>query len=83
MSALITAWTTKYALTRGVLKEKVEVDGASAWTVDDWRAYLRPGDWHRTEAAAIERAEEMRIAKLKSLDKQIKKISALKFGSAK
>jgi len=36
-------------------------------------------DWHLTREGAVNRAEEMRIAKLKSLDKQTKKISAMKF----
>lgn len=36
-------------------------------------------EWHRTFESAVKRAEEMRIAKLKSLDKSIKKVSALDF----
>jgi hypothetical protein len=36
-------------------------------------------DAHLTKASALARAEEMRITKLKSLDKQMKKVSAMKF----
>ena len=36
-------------------------------------------DWHRTPEAALARAEEMRLAKIESLKKSIKKLEGLKF----
>ena len=77
-----TAWVTKYALTCGIKQMEVE----------DWHD-ARPGmvlntktittyhvpDWHRTEAEAKARAEEMRAAKIASLRKQIAKLEAMEF----
>ena len=77
-------WITKYALTRGIFKrELIEVDGDCATVVDEngmnrKDLYFR-NDWHSTKEDAIARSEEMRIKKLQSLDKQVKKISAINF----
>ena len=37
-------------------------------------------EWHKSHSEAVKRAEEMRIKKLKSLDKQMKKMSSMVFG---
>jgi hypothetical protein len=60
--------------------------GTSPTMVEDREragVYYHNGDWHRTEANAIARAEEIRGNKLASLNRQIKKIEALKFGGGK
>ncbi len=79
-------WITKYALSIGVY----EADGELRETAGKFYMVVK-GDnpfhmdvfyekeWHYTKKLAIARAEEMRIKKLQSLNKQIKKLSALKF----
>jgi len=81
------AWITKYALTKGI----IEIEGRISDNFPSMFCFKRGvgyyeetahgegKDWHRTKESALARAEEMRIAKLKSLDKQMKKIAALKF----
>lgn len=74
-------YITKYALTTGVYSAEADVNGDMAVQRakgSGYAQYLHGKDWHLTEDEALDRAEEMRIAKLKSLFKQIKKISALK-----
>jgi len=36
-------------------------------------------DWHRTEEAAIKRAEEMRLKKIASVKKQLGKLEKMRF----
>ena len=81
-----TAWVTEYALTKGI--RKIQARQAS---YVPWLSYRVGGvrnlgveglDWHRTEAAAIERAEVMRTAKIASLEKQLARLKALSFGGA-
>lgn len=78
-------YITKYALTTGVYSAEADVNGDMAVQAVQrekgsvYAQYFHGKDWHLTEDEALDRAEEMRIAKLKSLDKQMKKISALKF----
>lgn len=80
-----TVFITKYALTVGIIEVKEIRDSKSKDMVvyrykdATFDQYAHGKDFWLTKEEAIERAEEMRIAKLKSLDKQIKKISALKF----
>lgn len=78
-------YITKYAITTGVYSAEADVKGDMAVQRvqrakgSGYAQYFHGKDWHLTEDEALDRAEEMRIAKLKSLDKQMKKISALKF----
>ena len=79
-------YVTKYALTTGISKHEADIhkDGNMAVTKRVCQSYSmclhgEGKEWHRTREAALNRAEEMRIKKLQSLDKQHKKISALKF----
>lgn len=77
-------YITKYALTAGIFA----VDGR-LFANDTAVSYKQEGasfvqhahgkDFHHTPEEALARAEEMRISKLKSLDKQMKKVSAIKF----
>lgn len=79
---LVKRWITRYALTEGIL----ELDGTLSTSgtfrhkpESGFDLYFHGKDVHETRELAIARAEEMRIAKLKSLDKSIVKISKLKF----
>jgi hypothetical protein len=72
----ITIWRTEYTYPGGILfvKEIANLDILV-------KKYHGEGiEWHRTEAEAIARAEEMRIAKIASLKKQIAKLEKMKFG---
>ena len=44
-----------------------------------FRNHAHKHDWYRTRAEAVEHAEEMRQRKIASLEKQIKKLKALRF----
>lgn len=77
----ITAWVTKYALTLGIKK----VDGRINHTISSGmlcysdRETAHGNDWHRTEAEAVARAEQMRLKKIESLEKQVAKLKKLSF----
>ncbi len=77
------AYVTKYALTTGVLKIEAEDcgDGMIADKGGRFTAYYHGEgrDWHRTRAAAVERAKEMRLLKIASLKKQIAKLQKARF----
>ncbi len=81
-------WITKYALTTGIEKCKAEICldiSDNMIRTDQDRSkniivrYFHKNEWHTSEKAAKKQAEEMRVKKLKSLEKQIKKIKALIF----
>lgn len=80
---MTTAYITKYALTTGIYKtEGTAKDGMfvqPSQGLGTFPCYFHGKEWHLTKEDAIAHAEEMRIKKLKSIDKQMKKISALKF----
>ena len=78
------AYITKYALTEGVYEVCGDLSEFTGGLFVEkilgvYPQYHGRGDWHLTPEAAIAKAEEMRIKKLQSLDKQMKKLSALKF----
>ena len=85
------AWITKYALTIGIkeveaiLCEKVSLDMIEVppppedhYAISTY-IHGEGRDWHRTPEAALARAEQMRKAKIASLEKQIKKLQTMKF----
>jgi hypothetical protein len=72
-------WVTRYAFTDGIMEMEGKIRESGYFRPDGNWSYIPKKQWHHTKAEAIARAEEMHIAKLKSMDKQIKKISALKF----
>lgn len=76
-------YVTKYALTDGIKEHDAEVNGSMAIVrpiSTDWvTLYLHGNDWHMTANEASIRAEEMRVAKINSLRKQIDKLEAIKF----
>lgn len=63
-----------------IKKSEVRLDGRYVRIVGD-KSYqsFGPGQWHRTEAAAKVRAEQMRVERIASLKKQIKKLEGIKF----
>ena len=79
-------WITKYALTLGIQRMEVEECDSSPSMVatkkGGWNRQYFHGEgreWHRTEDSAIARAEKMRLAKIESLRKSIKKLESLSF----
>ncbi len=78
-----TAYITAFALTKGVYETEVEdcfnVSPTMVQDVFRHAEFYRNKEWHRTKQEAISYAEEMRANKLKSLDKQRKRIEGLKF----
>lgn len=72
-------FVTKYALSSGI--QEVEGDTTPHGYFNPHGRYglYSKGEWFESKQDAIENAEERRIKKLQSLDKQVKKISALKF----
>jgi len=79
----VTIYVTKYALTTGIFTAQGEQSSDDSFFFKSegsgFTNFARGNDVHLTEEAALARAEEMRIAKLKTLDKQMKKVSAMKF----
>ena len=81
-----TYYLTKYALTKGI--EKVWGEAYSPPMSENkyvrvrglYSTHYRLGtDAHETYEDAVKKANEMKISKLQSLDRQIKKISKLEF----
>lgn len=75
-------YVTRFALTSGIQEfdaDKIEGDMVVAYDQYRCRLYFHGNDWHRTREAAVARAEEMRVKKLQSLERQIKKVSKLVF----
>lgn len=75
-------YVTKHALTTGITEHEASISGdasTASFRGDGYWHFYYGKDFHLTKEDAIERAEEMRIKKLQSLDKQIKKISKMKF----
>lgn len=75
-------WITRYALTAGILEVDAKIsEGMASFkrTPDSYIEYVHGKDWHETKDQALMRAGEMKIAKLQSLEKQIKKVSKITF----
>lgn len=77
-----TMYITKYALTKGIKKEKGELlCNGSMFRVTDGYAglYFHGTDFHETSKSAIAKAEQMRTNKIASLNNQIKKLEKMRF----
>lgn len=82
MSEQVKIYVTKYALSSGIFEVMATVkDGMASFRRDGGALteYVHGRSFHYTREHAVEEAEEMRIRKLKSLDKQFKKVSTMKF----
>lgn len=84
-------WITKYCLTIGIeeieaeicstnedMIEKVNNKEISGYQCDEYY-HGKNEEWHTTKESAIKKAEEMKLKKINSLKKQLKKLEALKF----
>lgn len=78
---IITAFVTKYALTRGIVEisSRLRVGSDLITTNEKYPQYLHKGDWFSTEEEAKVDAENRRKKKIVSLKKQIEKLEKLKF----
>ncbi len=74
-------WISKFALTKGVYEIEVESTSIDAIvkTTDRYPSYFLERQYHLTREEAVEQARKMQDAKLKSLEKQMNKISKLNF----
>ena len=80
-------YTTRYALTEGIeeadVTQSVLTPGLVSTNFDGGSfasCYHGEGrQWHRTKESAIACAEKMRQSKIKSLEKALAKLHALKF----
>ena len=78
----ITAWITKYALTEGITVEEGEVCSDISDTMFSYGNGMNSAhgnDWHRTPEAALAMAEEMRLAKIVSVKKQLSRLECMTF----
>lgn len=75
-------WITKYALTQGIFTIKNARDCGDGVVGDPTSLayyHVEGRDWHRSESAAIARAEKMRRDKIASLTKSIAELKAMVF----
>jgi hypothetical protein len=83
----LTVWVTKYAITKGIEELRVEQSSQSPSMVTvkgpsglGFLSFHGEGnEWHRTQEAAVVRANQMVAAKIVSLDKQRAKLLKLIF----
>jgi len=81
-----TFWISKYALNKGIYQAECDEPPKSdpGFLVNRseraWHYFSGEGrEWHRTEADAIAKAEDMRTRKIDSLRKQIDRLEKLTF----
>lgn len=76
---LITAWVTRYALTKGILEVQGHIyeDFFIVEGRDHW--WIAKEDYWLSKADAIAKAKEIQRRKLASLAKQTQKIKSLNF----
>ena len=77
----VKAWVTKYALSAGIKFVNGNVNHEISSSMLSYGSYgaAHGKDWHRTPEAALARAEEMRAAKIASLQRQIVKLEKMTF----
>ena len=72
-------YITKYALTRGIIATEAEkCDPTDMISTKDYYYQHKP-HWHESLQDAIAQAEKMRLKKIASLEKQLKKIKEISF----
>lgn len=78
-------YSTKFLFTHGIVECDADISYGTAITNKTkdcgYTMYLHGEgkEWHRTKESAIKRAEEMRIRKIKSLNKKINEITKMVF----
>lgn len=77
---VVDVWVTKYALSNGIMKISARFcgDGMVNHISDSWH-YYHGDEWHLTAEEAATRAEEMRLKKIETLKKQLKKLESKRF----
>lgn len=77
----IEIWVVRHALTKGVLRKDARTTSIEGMvSVGPYEYYHGEGrGWFRTREEAVKAAEDMRLKKINSLEKQLKKLKALKF----
>lgn len=77
-------WITKYALTDGIIEADGELGAldtiSASWDNGAKCGNFRGSEWWRSEKCAIGYAERMRLRKIESLKRQIRKLEQMKFG---
>ena len=78
------AYITKYALTKGILERNVEVctdvsEDMAKVIGNTFGEYYHGNEWHVSKEEAISKAEDMQQKRIIALNKQIVKLSKLKF----
>jgi len=85
MSDSFKVWITKYALTQGIIEGEAEIcHGVSESMIElleSNKMYFHGEgrEWHRDKESAIKRAEEMKLKKIASIEKQLEKLKEIKF----
>lgn len=84
-----TVWITKTVFTDGIYEAEFKGYYKSSNKIEDAdiakvvkhgiEHLFYKGDWHKTKAEAKVKANEMRLKKIKSLEKQIEKLKKLEF----
>jgi hypothetical protein len=80
-----TAWITEYALTTGIeecrVKDCFDISDRMVARVSDrhFSDCVHSPHWHRTRETAVAQAEKMRLAKIASLRKSLKKFEDMRF----
>ena len=77
-------WITAYCLTYGILERHADETDGDIVTIREtngtsWRLFGEGKNWHRNKSDAIKRANDIKIKRLMSIDKQRKRISAIEF----
>lgn len=78
-------WITRYALTSGIYEVEATIYERNPGMVSyrmppgSFLQFAHGKDWHVMRETAVARAEEMKVAKIQSLEKQIKKVSKITF----
>lgn len=82
-------WVTKYALTKGIIKYMARVphnpNDRMIVVERDYNdplsctQYFHTPDWHLSREEAVARAEKVRQAKIKALEKNIQQLKNLRF----
>ena len=78
----VVVWLTNYALTTGIKAVVATIHGNSmvSYKVEgEYPQFSHGNDWHRTPEDAIARAEQMRRAKIVSLEKSLVRVNKLVF----
>lgn len=72
-------WITKYALTKGLYELEVEQSVNYPSHVFQGLQNFHDKEWYETKLEAIDKANDMKDTKLKSLRKSIKKLESMEF----